>query len=127
MITKQAKANRPRDFEYENDDCHLVLVTGWTPDERLWEHDVLGFKFGWTNVFYIAIYDETVNAFIAYPLGGHSIGKTHIGKLEIYENVFDFYIKYPEYRELITSRWPYVAFSKNLEFYLNNAGLSIYR
>lgn len=127
MLTKPWKANRPRGLEYDIEEINLALVRWWPPDTKLWEHDVLGWKHLWVWYFYITIYDEKIDAFIAYPLGWHSVGKTHINELEIYENVFDFYMKYEEFRKCLPIQWPYKTFLKNLEFYLNNAGFSLYR
>ncbi len=126
MITKSWKANRPRGLEYENEWQTLALIQ-WQWTEKIWEHDVLRLNKAWYDYFYIAIYQEDINVFIAYPLCGHMIKKTHIDKLEIYENIFDFYMKYEEFRKWLPIKWPYKTFVKNLEFYLNNAGYSIYR
>ena len=126
MITKPWKANRPRGLEYENEWQTLALVQ-WQWTEKIWEHDVLGYKTGGMTHLYIVVYQESINSFIAYPLWWHSIGKTFIDRLEIYENIFDFYMKYEEYRKYLPIQWPYKTFVKNLEFYLNNAGFSIYR
>lgn len=127
MITKPWKANRPRWLEYECEEPTLALIRSGNPDERIWEHDVLRLNKAWYDYFYIALYQEDINAFIAYPLWGHMISKTHIDKLEIYENIFDFYIKYEAFRKWLPIQWPYKTFVKNLEFYLNNAGFSLYR
>lgn len=127
MLTKQWKNNRPRWTEYEISEINLALIRWWTSEERIWEHDVLWFKHLWAWNFYIAIFDEKIGAFIAYPLWWHSITKTHIEGLEIFENVLDFYMKYPEHRNLLPIKWPYKTFVKNLQFYLNNDGYSLYR
>ena len=126
MITKPWKANRPPGLEYENEWQTLALVQ-WEWTEKIWEHDVLSLRLSGMQYFYMVIYQESINAFIAYPLGWHSFWSTHIDKLEIYENIFDFYMKYEEYRKLLPIQWPYKTFVKNLEFYLNNAGFSLYR
>ena len=128
MITKPWKANRPCWLEYECEEPTLALIRSGDPDERVWEHDVLRDTLWWKDYFYIAVFSEAVNCFIAYPLRWHSIVKKHIGDtMEVYENIFDFYIKYEAHRKQLPIQWPYKTFVKNLEFYLNNAELSIYR
>lgn len=128
MISKNWHRNRPRGVEYDLYDIQLALVYSKQPDRKIYEHDVL-VKWSKTSAYaYIVVYDEDIMAYIAYPLWGHSIPKTHIiDELELFENVFDFYIKYEKYREyLLPTNGPYKTFSKNLEFYLNNAGYSLY-
>lgn len=128
MITKPWKANRPRWLEYECEEPTLALVRTGSPGEKIWEHDVLWKIVKWIPYFYIVIYNESINSFIAYPLGWHSISKEHAtDELEIYENIFDFYMKYEAFRKWLPIQWPYKTFVKNLEFYLNNAGFSLYR
>lgn len=124
MLTKEWKKNRPRGVEYDVESIQLWLIENTTPPDKVYEHDVL--MFNWYA--YIAIYDEQMLSFIAYPLWGHSIPKKHItDELEIFVNIFDFYIEYDQFRKTLPLRWPYKTFSKNLEFYLNNAGYSLYR
>ena len=123
MLTQKWYKQRPKGVEYENE-IELTLVKAWLPSDRIVEHDVLMKD----NVAYIVIYNEQLLAYIAYPLGGHLIPSRHIDEeMEIYENIFDYYIKYEDHRNLLPIIWPYKTFEKNLEFYLNNAGYSIYR